>query len=100
MIFFVELPIDIFVQITNELTIEDMISLYKTNKKVSAHFDNDSFLSHISIERIGTVVNNFNEMLRLYNYKHITYNSGLYFDIAECFRRSASNPDLEYAKYL
>jgi hypothetical protein len=99
MTFFVALPIDVFVQITDELSMKDIIRLYSLNKELSAHFNTNSMLTNISIKKTGTVVSNFNEMLRLYNYKHITYNSPLYFDIAECFRRSASEPDLKYAKY-
>jgi hypothetical protein len=95
-----KLPIDALVQITQDLDIEDIISSRRTNSEMLQYFENKNFLNSLSFQKIGVHVNNFNEMIKLYNYKFITLHSLKYFSLNECFYKCGAEKNLKYAYFF
>jgi hypothetical protein len=100
MSFLKKLPIDALLQITQYLDIEELIYLRRVNAETLKYFDNKNFLNPLSFQKIGVHVNNFNEMLKLYNYKYITLHSLKYFSLNECFYKCGAEKNLKYAYFF
>jgi hypothetical protein len=95
-----KLPIDVLIQITDDLAFEDLINLRSTDKTTLNLYDNKNFLNPLSLRKIGTCSHSFNQMSELYHHYHISYNSPKYFSINECLQRCGRENNLDYARFF
>jgi hypothetical protein len=95
-----KLPIDAILQITQYLDIEDIIYLHRIDSETAKYFDNKNFLNSLSFQKLGIYVNNFNEMIKLYNYKYVTFHSPKYFSLDECLYKCGAEKNLKYAHFF